>query len=425
MRLLLIFISTLLTVTAADRDPAKVLQRASIKARVRAATLPNYTCVQTVTRDYYKPASIPAVRSCAAILKARANAAPASHLQLTLTDRLRLDVTLADRGELYSWAGASKFEDAGIESIVHQGPISTGTFGALLAVVMAQDPASFQYRGVTNQNGRSLMEYAFEEPKKDSRYKVKTRDSWVYTAYSGSVAIDPESNEVVRLSVATAELPPETESCQTVSEMEYAMVRIGDAEFPLPQLGVQQFIDLNGEEARNTTTLSSCREYRGESTISFFTSPDAEGDRGGKGGETRTMEVPSGLPFTFELIAPIAADTAAGGDSFSGRLVGALRVKGKTIAPAHAPVEGRLLRVEMRRTAPFGAILVLRMRTVEIGGVKVPIAAVQPPSRVPAAARRGTPILLPYPWEQNSGIFPLPGAHAVMKAGTRSDWVTR
>jgi hypothetical protein len=269
------------------------------------------------------------------------------------------------------------------------------------------------------------MQYAFEEAKEVSRYKVRTPDYWAYTAYSGSVWIDPDTLEAVRLTVQTAELPPETGSCQTSSHMEFAMVRIGDAEFPLPKLGGQQFVDLSGGEVKNTTTFASCREYRGESTISFFATPETGAAPSGKVAVAEPDAVPAGLPFAFELAAPIAADTAAGGDPFTGRLVSVLRLKGKTIAPAHSPVEGRLLRVEMRRTAPFGANLVLRLRTVEIGGVKVPIAAVRPLPRTPAAARRGVPILLPYQWEQDSGIFQLPGEHAVMKAGTRLDWVTR
>ena len=410
---------------AADPDPALVLQRASIKARVRAATLPNYTCVETVTRDYYRATVQPPAGTCGAGLEEPQQPEARPGVQAILTDRLRLDVTMTSHGEIYSWVGASKFEDSGIDAVVHQGPISTGSFGAMLTIVFAQDAKTFQYRGTSRQDGHTIMEYSFQEVQSNSRYKVKSGDSWINSGYSGSVQVDPETNEVVRLTVETDQLPPAAGTCQIGSDMEFHMVRIGEGAFPLPKQGRQRFVDPNGDEVDNVTTFGSCREYRGESTITFFPAPD--NSAGGSPGSAAAppVTIPAGLSFAFELTTPISADIAAGGDPFSGRLVSALRVKGKTIAPAHAPVEGRLLRVEMRRTAPPSATIVLKLRTVEVAGVKIPLAAIRDFRRLPPAGKRGSQLLLPNRWEGDSGVFQVRGEHAVMKAGTRTDWVTR
>ncbi len=410
---------------AADSDPALVLLRASIKARVRAATLPNYTCVQTVTRDFYREKVQGQAKTCGALLEARQHPLEDAGIQLILTDRLRLDVTLTSHGEIYSWVGASKFEDSGINAVVQQGPISTGSFGAMLAIVFAQDPKTFQYLGTTQQDGRTLLEYSFQEPEADSRYKVKTRDSWINSGYSGSVVVDPQTNEVARLTVQTEPLPPAAGTCQITSNMEFHMVRIGDSAFPLPKQGRQRFVDGNGDEVENITTFGGCREYRGESTITFLPSPEAAGGNSPERTAALPAAVAAGLPFTFELTTPLSADIAAGGDPFSGRLVSALRVKGKTIAPAHALVEGRLLRVDIRRVAPQSATFVLKLRTVEVGGVKIPLAAVRDFRRLPLQGRRRAQLLLPYRWEEDSGVLQVRGEHAVMRAGTRSDWVTK
>jgi len=391
----------------AAADPAQVLQRAAIKVRVRAATLPNYTCVQTVTRDYYKPRTVGQARSCAA--------SRSEDLRLTTTDRLRLDVTMTGRGEIYSWAGASKFEDSDIGALVHRGPIGSGSFGAILAILFGQDPATFYFERLAGP----LMEYTYRVPQQDSRYKVRTSDSWVYTAYSGTVQIDPETAEVARLTLQTAELPPSTGSCQTTTTMEFAAVRIGDSEFPLPKRGKQRFIDVSGEEVENTTTFGSCREYRGESKITFGAEAAAANPEGGPA--TAIQEVPAGLTFSFELRTQIAAETAAGGDAFTGRLSGPLRDRmGRTLAPPGAAVEGRLLRVENRHTAPLGSELVLRLRTVEIGGVKVPIVA----DRVVRVVK-GERVEMPYSWESHAGLFRVPGEHGVLKPGSRTEWITR
>ena len=180
--------------TAAEPDPAIVLQRVAIKTSVRAATLPNYTCVQTVNRDYYKPLATAVGETCAKVLAERRHPTVDTGLRLSLTDRLRLDVALTAHGEIYSWVGASKFEEAGIDAVVHNGPIASGSFGAFLTVVFGQDPKSFHHRGISQADGRSLMEYTFQVEKEDSRYKVRTPDSWVYTGYSGSVWLDSGRN---------------------------------------------------------------------------------------------------------------------------------------------------------------------------------------------------------------------------------------
>ncbi len=410
--------------SAAGPDPALVLQRTAIKVRVRMASMPNYTCVQTVTRDYFRPRD-PA-RSCLAVEAERQRPALDPVLVRTFTDRLRLDVSMTDRGEIYSWAGASKFEDTGIESIVHEGPISSGSFGALLSIVFALDPQNFEYRGAAQVDGRSLMEYDFHVAQEKSRYKVRTTDSWVYTAYSGTVQIDPAALEAVRLSLQTARLPDSTGSCQTGSGMEFTNVRIGDREFPLPKQGRQIFVDREGNEVENTTTFAACREYRGDSTITFFAEPAAGEAHSPGTGATAVARVPAGLPLAFELTASIDPETAAAGDIFRGRLASALRIKGgRSIAPAHAVVEGRLLRVELKRTAPVFANIVLRLRTVEVGGVQVPLAAVRDFRTTEGRAKSGTQILLPNRWEEDSGIFRVTGQHPIMKAGSRSDWVTR
>jgi len=200
---------------AAENDPAEVLKRVTAKVLAREAALPNYTCVETVTRDYYQYASATPPRSCAALIAQQKGSPTGLPVLLTTTDRLRLDVTITKRGEIYSWVGASKFEDGSIDKVVKQGPVGTGSFGALLAVIFKQDSKTFRFSKYSLEQGRSLMEYSFEVSQEDSHYNVKAGNSWVNTAYSGTFQADPETDEVVRITMQTAELSPATDSCQT------------------------------------------------------------------------------------------------------------------------------------------------------------------------------------------------------------------
>ncbi len=405
---------------AAQADPAAVIARVTEKVRALSAKLPNYTCVQTVTRDYYMPKPGAPPEACSLLIE-QLQPIPRIASRLTLTDRLRLDVAMTARGEIYSWAGASRFEDGGIEQLVRDGPLGTGAFGALLSIVCKHAAGAFHFERAFSENGRALMEFSFQVPQADSHYQVKSATGWIFTAYSGSLQVDPKTSDVVRMDVATAELPKETGSCRTMNHMEYVLVRIGASQFPLPKQGRQRFLDIAGNEAENTTTFAACREYLGESTIRFG---DDAGPSSGDAASSAPapIVIPAGLPFTFELAKPISADTAAGGDAISGRLVADLRdASRRLIAPAHALVEGRLLHVEIRRKAPVVTMLGIKLTSIEIGGVKVPFAAAREPSR----AKGGLSIVLPAgSWEANAGMFPIAGVHGAMKPGSRTEWRT-
>jgi hypothetical protein len=61
----LICLPALLAVAyGADRDPAQVLADAQAKVAARAATIPNYTCVETVDRNFYRPIGATLPRAC-------------------------------------------------------------------------------------------------------------------------------------------------------------------------------------------------------------------------------------------------------------------------------------------------------------------------------------------------------------------------
>jgi hypothetical protein len=421
--------AALLACTAADaadrRDPAEVLQRVIAKVVARDATLPNYTCVETVERDYFKPMASTLPRSCSVLMELRKNRTPDMKLKWILTDRLRLDVAMTKRGEINSWVGASRFEDVNIDQVVRNGPIGTGSFGGYVALVFFQAAGSIRFERTVESDGRELMEYSFLRPKEHSAYRVKVGNDFIPTGYAGTFQVNPETAELVRLSMQSLDMPEGSENCNTITNMEFTPVRIGDGEFLLPKQANQRFITVTGDEAENRTTFASCREYVGESTVTFL----ADSESAPAGAPARSAALPpnpvqAGLPFTFELTSPIAPFAAAAGDHVVGRLSAALKDdRGNTIAPAHAVVEGRLLRMQIIQAPPGGALLVLKLNSVTVKGVKIPLAAVREVERQTMTTRKMA-IQLPLPWERNAGVFALPANHTTLEAGFKSKWVT-
>jgi hypothetical protein len=416
-------------------DPSEVLNRVILKVRENSRRIPNYACVETVTRDYYTPlAQTP--RACDVVLAGRKNPTIDMRLQHSLTDRLRLDVAMSKHGELHSWVGASRFEDKSIDQIAGDGPLGTGAFGGFVTVVFNHGPDQFTFQREVVENGRTRMEFSFEIPESDSTYKVKVYNSWATTAYTGSFSVDPKTELVDWLRIETALLPPAAGTCTTNTTIDLAMTAIGDGTFLLAKGARQRFIGRDASEALNTILFSNCREYRGDSTISFDTGDTETAPGPPVAGAPpqllapKPIAIPGGLEFTLEFEGPIDTRTAAAGDPVSARLVSALRDRlGKTLVPAGARVQGRLLRVQVFHGPKAEAIVVFRPATVEAGGVRTAFFAKQDLIRELRQERakspeKRVPILLPFQFETNAGLFRFPGEQPVVPKGFRSEWRT-
>jgi hypothetical protein len=358
-------------------EPQDVLVRVAAKLAVTEKRIPNLTCVETVTRNYYRPEStLP--RACSILLEQRKHRTKDLILRHLSTDRLRLDVTMVRTGELFSWVGASNFDDRGIDHLVHDGPMGTGAYRAFLTLVFLEDAKALIFDRAVISGGRSLLEYSFRVKRADSHYRVKLGGSWVHTAYSGTFQLDPSTDEVVRMNVQEDELPDASEYCTTVSSLNFQKAEIGNIKFLLAARAAQRYVYGDGEEVENTTTFSNCREYLGESKITF--SDDAEPERAASKEAAPAMPgiVPAGLRFTIELTKPIETESAAAGDPFTGKLVEPLRDgKHKVLAPAGSVVDGRLHRVQSFQLPRKEAIIIMKPETIEINGSKVPLSAIR------------------------------------------------
>jgi hypothetical protein len=426
MRPILTFVCSLGLAAAAGYNPSEVLGRAVEKAIARAQTTPNYTCVETVKREYFEPVAASLARDCPVLLEQRRHPTPDMLLHLYSVDRLRLDVTMSSKGEIFSWSGASHFEDHDISQLVRNGPMGTGGFGGFLTAIFYSDARKFTFVRSLTGNGRVYLEYSFQVAQPDSHYKVKAGDSWVFIAYSGTFQVDAETADVVSMSITSGDSPAATGICQVTTSIDFARLQIGSQEFMLPTQTSQRFVYPHLEETENTTVFANCREFRGESTLTFAPEETAKQDAAKSAATPATL--PRGLAFTFTLDAPVAADTAAAGDPFSGKLTGALRDShGKLLAPKGSVVEGHLLRVQSFSKPPE-AFIVFHPETLRAHDATLAMNAVRDWTFLLAQGRRigkSMEILVPWRGEENAGVFRFAGDHVVIPAGFRSDWKTR
>jgi hypothetical protein len=428
MRRTLIFVWAFGIAAGADYDPVEVLKRVAQNARASADHAPNYTCVETVTRDYYRPAAATLPRACDVLMEQRQHPTLDLVLGLFATDRLRLDVTMASRGEIFSWAGASRFEDSRIDHLVHYGPFGSGHFTGFLIAVFETDVKRFTFDRALTVDGRTLMEYSFRVAKANSSYKVKVHNSWAPVPYSGIVRVDPETAGVVWLTITDDDLPAGVGACPTTTALDYALAQIGEERFLLPRLGRQRYIYPDAEEVQNTTELSNCREFRGESTVTFFEGPGPVASDTGRAVPVLAASIPAGQRFSLALTTPIQTGTAAAGDPFSATLIEPIRdAKRRVLAPKGATVGGRLLRVQNFYRPPE-VVVVLRPDRLWVRDGRVALTAVRDWTLQVAEMRKSgkkkIEIALPLKDESNSGVFRFSGQHVTIPSGFRSDWKT-
>jgi hypothetical protein len=329
--------------------------------------LPRYTCVQTITRRLYVPESQTPGSSCAEVIAARQNRT--HELPLMKWDRLRLEVAIADGQNVFSWAGAPRFEADAFEKLAGGGPLGSGDFGPFLSSILHVATVSFQKDQVVE--GRRLLLYSYDMPLERSQYYIKGDKGWIVSAYSGTLLVDPVSLDVVSMSVRSGALPENKQVCQTLSEVDYTRIPIHDRAILIPQETRLRTIDPGGAESLSTTKYSGCREYSSQSRL-FLQGPPSGPDAEVKH-ESAPPPLPPGLHFTGRIVTPVDSETAAAGDPIEVVLRKPLRDGKNSIAPAGALLHARLVRVE-QQAAGF-TIIALRFETMELNGTTIPLRA--------------------------------------------------
>lgn len=420
------------TASAQLRDPEDLLLQSRDKIQVRTEHLPNYTCVQTVDRQYFKPEKPEyPVPSCDNMLAKRTG--KKHRLKLVATDRLRLDVKVSGGTEIGSWAGASHFEDGNVMKLI-QGPFGTGPFGTFLSDIFLGTDVRFYFEGEETMESYKVFKYRFQVDLDASHYMVHAGAEWLYTAYDGAVWIDAKSLELRRLMVRTSELPAETTACESSTAVDYASMHIGTGDFLLPQHSSLHFLMRDMGESDVAITYSGCHQFHGEATL--VTEPrETSGEL--SPAPRPPITFPAKLAVRLKLAQPIDTDTAAAGDVVLATISEAVRdpKSGEIVMEGGAKVRGRILLMRHVLGARRSFEIAIQLETVEIHGVAAPLYAVRPSDYedwVAGAGRSelvelGGPVFLPPLGQSRRAVnfsFVTKAKHHVMPRGYETKWVT-
>jgi hypothetical protein len=297
-------------------------------AKIRARMLfnlkhqPNYTCIETIERS----------------------SRGKSTNKLKIVDTLRMEVALVDGRELFAWPGSKKFDDSDVTKMVTTGAIGSGDFGTHAQALFATRAASFHYLGEEKFQGKQAVRFDYNVPQMLSGYRITVATASAIVGYHGSFYADPATFDMKRIEVVADDLRPELLLASADNKIDYAMTRIGEGDFLLPAQSELSMIGSNGSEEHNHLTFTACRQFSGESVVTFDDA--APGEPGAAPVPTRQFDLPKGLDVMLVIVKEVDLKTAAVGDPVPARVDTDIKQKGVVIVPKGATAAGRIVSLE-------------------------------------------------------------------------------
>jgi hypothetical protein len=320
-------------------NDALLLARARAHNSYRLAKLPNYTCLQTVERTVKAPGR-----------------------RLELVDVVRLEVALVDGRELFAWPGSRKFEDTRIIDMVKGGAIGNGNFALHAKAVLQTRGPRFTFAGErVRADGGNTLRWNFVVTQHSSGYTLRSGEEEAVVGYHGSFWVDSKSLDLVRLEIFADDLPPRLGMKSAGDAVEYHRVQLGDEAYLLPSKSEMLLVSGDGFENRNRTAFSGCRQYTGESTITF----DDPAPLPVTTEAARRLNVASGLSLEVVLETPVSQTDSAVGDPVTAILKKPVKLGSGLVAPKGALLHGRITLLRRQQSREPGWIVGLTFFEME------------------------------------------------------------
>lgn len=331
--LLTAWASTIPALPASPANPQALFDKIRQRVADSIQNAPSYTCVETVERSWFRQKY-----NSRPVCDIDRPAEP-QNLILLKHDRLRLDVGIVQRQEVFSWHGENRFRTERIADLV-EGPINSGTFFSFLSAIFVGGHGRYFYRGIRTQGNTEAAAFEFRMSRRSSGFVIGTPGGYETSGYQGTFSADARSGDLKNLQIWTSDLPPAIHACSLRVNAVYPQEKQNKAS-SVPS-GVEMDIAYQGNELiRTSTQYRNCHQFLGEATIHF---DDKYRPSAIRATELPIRELPAGLPVKIRLTSVIDSSSAWAGDAIEGMLTAAIKTKkGELLADKGAKVTGRLL----------------------------------------------------------------------------------
>jgi hypothetical protein len=304
---------------------------------------------------------------------------------------------------------------------VSQGATGNGNFALHARAIFRGQGARFEYRGDGSTGNQPWVRFAFQVPLERSGYSLRMGEHKAIVGYHGSFDADPKSLDLERIEVIADDIPKELHLTSAEDRVEYARTQIGSGEFLLPSASELTMVDLDGSENRNQVRFDSCRQFTGESVLTFDDVAPSSSNSVSPG--VAEIALPPDLSMTLGLLDDVDLTNAAIGDPVRARLQNDLKLKGRLLVPKNATAAGRITRVEHRGDS---LVVGLTFDELEAPGVRARLLlrlddlTLADPDRVPARARYVLSAVRP-----GEGILSLGVGRTRLNRGLLMNWSTQ
>jgi hypothetical protein len=184
-------------------------------------------------------------------------------------DRLDYEVAYIEGRELFAEPGES-FASAVLPRTTRYGPMASGAFALYITNLFVKRSPDFQYSGRERVGGRSVVRYDFRVPSMTSfLIFVEPWAKRLVVGLHGSFWADITTLDLFKLELNADDIPIEIGALSTAMVVDYRRVRVGKAEYLLPQRFQMDSQGFDSRRARMRGDFDRCREYRGDATITF------------------------------------------------------------------------------------------------------------------------------------------------------------
>jgi hypothetical protein len=145
-----------------------------------------------------------------------------------------------------------------------------GEFGILLANILGPDSAAeISWEGFDNLHDHHVAVVKYSVDQRHSTLRL-SRDylAAAFVGYYGQVFFDPGSGAVLRITKELSEIPPELETENSRTVIDYAKVVIGGADYLLPSRASVEMTVRSGR-LRNEMSFDGYKKFEANSTITF------------------------------------------------------------------------------------------------------------------------------------------------------------
>ena len=315
---------------AQDLAP-EVLQLAQIKSHLREeiTRLPNYTCLETISRFH------------------REAARGSKFLPL---DAVRLEIVYSNGREWYGSPGDRNLSEENPVSFIGAGMIGNGIFAITLHNLFVANVAMFTSHGEDSVDGHAELKYGFSLRRMLHGLQISVPGGSGTVGEEGFFWVDGRSLDLLRLDVRAAEIPEFLPLVSAEFKVTYARTRIAEFDTLLAQQADMHMQLTDGSEDYDRFEFTHCRAFHTDSVLQFDSMPFDPGRASPEA--PRALVIPSKpetlpalLPVTVELTTPITSNDYVG-KVIEGRIVGDVQRKGKVVIEDGARVRGRIRRLD-------------------------------------------------------------------------------